>query len=220
MLQDCSQAERFSRNHRLQHYPVRLVRYQAPHRKFDRHRRRRYVKALGDKGAVVLTFTSSDLQTRWQDFKDQDASWDYEDYHPHITITYQSADLNFDDMEPYKGPIELGPEEMKELNEDFVDEVEEDLTGEPAPAPEPQIFRHLSYGELLHLAMTLQDQGDEVLLHIPNHDEAKIGDGIVPKADNFHECLGGGWIFIIDGCENAKTPRPAPLQGRVGSGYE
>jgi phosphoribosylamine-glycine ligase len=61
-----------------------------------------------------------------------------------------------------------------------------------------------SYGELLDLAIRLKQEKEEVVLHIPNADSSKIGDGIVDKADNWHEYLNKGYIFVVDGCETAK----------------
>lgn len=56
------------------------------------------------------------------------------------------------------------------------------------------------YAELLDLAMTLQNEGHEVLLYIPEKDDRKIGDGIIPKLLNWWEKLGEGYIWVIDSC--------------------
>ena len=61
-----------------------------------------------------------------------------------------------------------------------------------------------TYGELLDLAIHLQEvEGKEVLFMIGDASYKKIGDGIVEKADNWHDYLGQDYIFIMDGCENA-----------------
>lgn len=71
--------------------------------------------------------------------------------------------------------------------------------------PETRKFFVMStFGELHDVAIRLQEEGNEVVLFVPDHDYKSIGDGIVPKADNWHEYLGKGYIFVIDGCENAK----------------
>lgn len=79
----------------------------------------RIVEPLGDKGAVVLLFTSSDLSRRNKQMRDLGASWDYEDYQPHVTITYDGADVDLDEVEPYRGKLVFGPEIFEELTDDW-----------------------------------------------------------------------------------------------------
>jgi hypothetical protein len=71
-----------------------------------------------ENGATVLAFSSDDLQQRWQEFKDGGASWDFPEYQPHITITYQNAE-GIDDIVPYDGPLIFGPEEFQEVRQDL-----------------------------------------------------------------------------------------------------
>lgn len=86
---------------------------------------KRSVSALGDGGAVVLKFTSQELQTRWKEFKDAGASWDYEGYTPHITISYNGEGINLATITPYTGVLELGPEIYEPLDEDYKETVVE-----------------------------------------------------------------------------------------------
>lgn len=79
----------------------------------------RLVEALGDKGAVVLMFNSNDLAWRHMTFKELGATWDHDEYQPHITITYDAGDLDLSEVVPYRGPIKLGPEIFEEVNEDW-----------------------------------------------------------------------------------------------------
>jgi hypothetical protein len=73
------------------------------------------VEALGDKGAVVLMFVSSDLSWRHRCIKDCGASWDWADYTPHITLSYSHEGVDLAAVQPYRGAIELGPEIFEEL---------------------------------------------------------------------------------------------------------
>lgn len=76
----------------------------------------------------VLQFDSEDLQERWEYFKDTGASWDWPDYSPHISITYNVPDgFDVDDIEPYSGKIVLGPEEFSEVTEGWGDNVVEKM---------------------------------------------------------------------------------------------
>ena len=84
---------------------------------------KREMKAFGDEGkAIVLTFECKELHDRWKEFKDDfGASWDFDDYTPHISITYDGLpkDLKLGDIKPYKGPLEFGPEIMEEVDNDW-----------------------------------------------------------------------------------------------------
>jgi DNA topoisomerase IB/N-acetylglutamate synthase-like GNAT family acetyltransferase len=92
----------------------------------------REVKPLGSDGAVVLKFVSKKLHDRWKHLCGAGASWDYEGYQPHVTITWEAPKgLELSTVEPYTGPIDLGPEQFEELDEDWGDKVVEkaDETG-------------------------------------------------------------------------------------------
>lgn len=85
----------------------------------------RIVEPLGDKGAVVLLFSSSQLAWRHEEIKRLGGSSDYPDYQPHITLTYQRGDIDLDAVEPYRGEIILGPEIFEEINDNFLDMITE-----------------------------------------------------------------------------------------------
>lgn len=85
----------------------------------------REVKPLGDKGAMVLAFRSAGLTDRWQQIKDAGASWDFPEYKPHVTITYDAGDVG--EVSPYTGPLLFGPEVLEEVNEDWAAEVKDKL---------------------------------------------------------------------------------------------
>jgi len=78
---------------------------------------KRSVEPLGDAGAVVLRFESDDLSGRWKHFRDAGASWDYEEYQPHMTVSYEAGDLDLEAVENFPGPIVLGPETYKQVDE-------------------------------------------------------------------------------------------------------
>lgn len=80
----------------------------------------RIVEPLGDKGAVVLLFNSSALAWRHEAIKEAGASWDWPEYQPHVTITYQAPDgLDLSKVEPFRGALEFGPEIFAEVVEDW-----------------------------------------------------------------------------------------------------
>lgn len=80
----------------------------------------RIVEALGDKGAVVLLFSSSSLSWRHEEMKRNGASFDFDEYQPHVTITYAKPEgLDLSTVEPFRGALEFGPEIFAEVVEDW-----------------------------------------------------------------------------------------------------
>jgi len=87
----------------------------------------RIVQRLGDKGAVVLLFGSNDLAWRHKAILEAGASFDFDEYQPHVTITYAApADFDLAKVQPYTGPLKFGPELFSEVDEDWVPKVVED----------------------------------------------------------------------------------------------
>lgn len=76
-------------------------------------------------GAVVLAFSSWRLGSRHESIKEAGASWDWESYNPHVTITYEPGDVDLSKVTPYRGEIKLGPEIFAELDEDWKTNVKE-----------------------------------------------------------------------------------------------
>lgn len=86
----------------------------------------RLVEKLGDKGAVVLLFNSSDLSWRHEAIRrDAGASWDYPEYQPHVTITYAGGDVDLSKVEPYRGKLVFGPEIFEEIDADWTSRLRE-----------------------------------------------------------------------------------------------
>lgn len=80
----------------------------------------RLVEKLGDKGAVVLLFASSELTWRHEQIKRAGADWGHDEFQPHVTITYQAPEgLNLRDVEPYRGALRFGPEIFEEVVDDW-----------------------------------------------------------------------------------------------------
>lgn len=79
----------------------------------------REVTPLGDGGAVVLKFEDSILAARWAGLHAAGAKSDYPSFTPHVTISWDAADVDLDKVLPWTGAIELGPEIFRELNPDW-----------------------------------------------------------------------------------------------------
>lgn len=74
----------------------------------------RTVEKFGD--ALVLRFACSELKWRNSEASEKGASYDFDEYKPHITLSY-SFDGDVDAIEPYQGEIVLGPEMFEEIDE-------------------------------------------------------------------------------------------------------
>lgn len=74
----------------------------------------RVVEPLGDRTAVLM-FASSDLSWRNREMRENGASWSYEDYQPHISLTAEPVDLS--GVEPFRGEIKLSAEIFEEIDE-------------------------------------------------------------------------------------------------------
>ena len=76
----------------------------------------RSVAPLGDKGAIVLHFVSPELEGRWQMARDAGATWEFNGYRPHVTISYDADGIDPDQIEPFNGDLVFGPEIHEPLN--------------------------------------------------------------------------------------------------------
>lgn len=86
----------------------------------------RQIEMFGkDYNVLVLQFGSDELHDRWTDLCEYGASFDFPDYKSHITITYDGADIDIDEIEPYQGKLVFGPEEFSEINTNWADDTKE-----------------------------------------------------------------------------------------------
>lgn len=83
----------------------------------------RKVEHLGDKGAIVLKFFSETLHNRWQEFRNEGASWDYDSYQPHVTLSYEDNAVNVEEVEPFKGKLIFGKEIGNPVDDDWADKI-------------------------------------------------------------------------------------------------
>lgn len=84
----------------------------------------RAVEKLGE-SAVVLLFASDDLSWRHRGMVEAGASHDYDEYQPHVTLTYEAGDVDLDAIKPFTGALRFGPEIFEPLNLDWKSKVVE-----------------------------------------------------------------------------------------------
>ncbi|MEM6670542.1 MAG: phage portal protein [Pseudomonadota bacterium] len=105
----------------------------------------RRLMRLGD--ALVLAFMDDQVEARWAEIRDHGASWDFAEFIPHVTLSYDPGDAfwnsegdrdgaNIEAWEPYQGPIQLGPERWREFDTEksgcgCVSKTVQDLGGGP-----------------------------------------------------------------------------------------
>lgn len=86
----------------------------------------RAIERLGE-NAVVLLFPSWDLQSRHRDMVEAGGSHDFDEYHPHITISFEvPADMDLTAVKPFTGALEFGPELFEPLDLDWKRKVTEE----------------------------------------------------------------------------------------------
>ena len=79
-----------------------------------------------DGGAVVLRFKNDSIEWRHKAMLDAGATHKrMGDFQPHITLTYELDGLDLNEVEPYTGKIELGPEIFCEVDKEWKDRVTE-----------------------------------------------------------------------------------------------
>ncbi|MFS0771053.1 anti-CBASS protein Acb1 family protein [Sphingomonas sp. 1P08PE] len=84
----------------------------------------RAIERLGE-SAVVLLFASDDLSWRHRAMVEAGASHDYEEYQPHVTLTYDAGDVYLDAIKPFVGALRFGPELFEPLDLDWKSKVTE-----------------------------------------------------------------------------------------------
>lgn len=77
----------------------------------------RVVEPIDNEGAVALKFASTELAWRHMAIREAGASWDWPEYQPHVTISYDAAGLDLTKVEPYRGELRFGPEIFAEIED-------------------------------------------------------------------------------------------------------
>lgn len=86
----------------------------------------RIVEELGNAGAVVLLFASGNLAYRHGEIVRAGASWDFDEYQPHVTITWKAPEgLDLSKVKPFPGPLKFGPEVFEEIVENWKETIQE-----------------------------------------------------------------------------------------------
>lgn len=85
----------------------------------------------------------------------------------------------------------------------FADRMKKKESEDKKEKKDRRFFVFSTFGEIADVAYQLQDEGEEVVLYVPDDEYKTIGNNMIEKADNWHEYVGKQYIWVIDGCENA-----------------
>jgi cation transport regulator ChaB len=77
------------------------------------------VQSLGAEGAIVMKLQSDELQARFNACMSAGATYDYEEYIPHITLTYDGIGLDLNSLQMPPFPIVLYKETVEPLDLGF-----------------------------------------------------------------------------------------------------
>ena len=83
----------------------------------------RSLEKFGD--AIVLRFNSQVLAGDHQNLRDAGASYDFDEYKPHVTLTWEGAPKALDKITPFAGNLQFGPEIFQPINKDWQEDHEE-----------------------------------------------------------------------------------------------
>jgi len=72
-----------------------------------------------DNNVLVMVYTCPDLTSRWETLRSYGATWDYPDFYPHITLSYDASEFDVDSLPPYNGPINITREYGEDLDLDW-----------------------------------------------------------------------------------------------------
>ncbi len=123
----------------------------------------RHLHAFGDdKDAIVLAFDCERLSARHEWMMARGASWDHPQYQPHVTITWNVGDFDWQNVEPYAGPIILGPEVYESVKEDWKEKITEDSAALP---DREQALLQLTASELDGICAAASQQATRVMTH-------------------------------------------------------
>lgn len=75
--------------------------------------------------AVVLMFANSQLSWRHEEILRAGASWDWDEYQPHLTLNYDGSSVDMTCIEPYQGELRFAYERFAEVDEDWKDKLDE-----------------------------------------------------------------------------------------------
>lgn len=79
------------------------------------------------KNCLVLAYSCPTLYQRHHKLMNQHgATYDFDEYKPHVTLSYDIGDFNADDLPPFEEELEIVSEYMEELKQSWADDKKEE----------------------------------------------------------------------------------------------
>lgn len=69
-----------------------------------------------EKSVLVLKLNAPELVKRWEELIATGTQWDWPNFQPHVTLTYEAKDMDLNLITPYHGELIFGPEVCVEIN--------------------------------------------------------------------------------------------------------
>lgn len=92
--------------------PLGQINWQGTFTRFD------IFDSDGD-NCLVLRFACPELSQRWKDTIKMGAKWKYDQFRPHITLSYNAGDIDLNSLPPYTGLINIIEEVASPLDPDY-----------------------------------------------------------------------------------------------------
>lgn len=68
-----------------------------------------------EKSVLVLKLNAPELVERWEELTAAGAKWDWPDFEPHVTLTYEAKEIDLNQITSYYGDLIFGPEVCVEV---------------------------------------------------------------------------------------------------------
>lgn len=77
-------------------------------------------KTQNEKNALVMEYDSKDMKNRHEEIMDEhNATYDFDEYKPHLTLSYDVSDIDIKSYPEYDGPVEIDFEYTEPLDLDW-----------------------------------------------------------------------------------------------------
>lgn len=138
----------------------------------------RFVEQLGPKGAVVLRFKSDALTRRHEQILEHGASWDFDSFRPHLTITLKPGKVDLEKVDPFQGELILGIEKFEEVRENAFEGITEKISRVSVAISKVDKDKMLAFGWF----SVIEEDGKAV---VDSHGDVILEDTLMEAAHNF-----------------------------------
>lgn len=123
----------------------------------------RMVSMFGD--AMVMEIQAPALVQEWSEFIWHGATYSFPAYRPHITLNYTASEAAAEDIEPFRGPITLGPLVMQEIDvpDEFMEKYFNSNWSDKTSAAMSILKQHTQEGSVLRRDIVKVDEEQRIV---------------------------------------------------------